>query len=39
VSEGLDQITMHNAAHLYSSDLMEAMRATMSKEEPTYNGH
>ena len=36
VEAGLDYVGMHNSAQLYSSDLMEAMRAVMSKEAPTY---
>ena len=36
VSDSLGQIQLHNAAHLMSSDLMEAMRATFTKEKPGY---
>ena len=36
VEESLKQVQYHNAAHLYSSDLMEAMRATMAKDTPKY---
>ena len=39
VGDGLTQVQMHNAAHLMSSDLMEAMRATFMKETPVYKGH
>jgi enoyl-CoA hydratase len=38
VRDGLHQIKMHNAAHLMSSDLMEAMRAALSKDTPKYDG-
>ena len=36
VKESLSQIKMHNSAFLYSSDLMEAMSATMMKKEPNF---
>ena len=36
VDQGLDQVAVHNAAHLMSGDLMEAMRATMAKDEATF---
>lgn len=36
VEAGLDYVAMHNSSQLYSSDLMEAMRATMSKETPRF---
>jgi len=39
VRDGLQQIKMHNAAQLYSTDLMEAMRASLMKDEPQFTGH
>jgi enoyl-CoA hydratase/carnithine racemase len=36
VEDSLKQVQYHNAAHMYSSDLMEAMRATMTKEKPRF---
>jgi enoyl-CoA hydratase len=39
VDDSLGQIQLHNAAHLMSADLMEAMRATFMKDEPTFSGH
>lgn len=37
VDDALNQIKMHNAAYLMSTDLMEAMTATMSKREPKFS--
>mmetsp|Transcript_32905 Transcript_32905/g.55464 ORF Transcript_32905/g.55464 Transcript_32905/m.55464 type:complete len:432 (+) Transcript_32905:61-1356(+) len=39
VTESLEQVKMWNTAYLLSDDLMEAMRAAMSKEKPVYKGH
>lgn len=36
VEDSLKQIQLWNAAHLYSGDLVEAMRAGMSKEKPNF---
>lgn len=37
VEQGLHQVAVHNAAHLMSSDLMEAMRATMTKDSAKFS--
>lgn len=36
VEDSLKQVQYHNAAHLYSADLMEAMQAAMAKKKPTF---
>ncbi|KAJ1434320.1 delta3,5-delta2,4-dienoyl-CoA isomerase [Ochromonadaceae sp. CCMP2298] len=35
-TQGLEYVKMWNSAYLLSDDLMEAMRAAMAKEKPTY---
>lgn len=37
VTEGLEYIARHNAAHLLSEDLKESFRSVMEKRNPNYN--
>ena len=37
VKEGMQHVKMWNSAYLQSDDLMEAMRAVMSKDEATFH--
>jgi enoyl-CoA hydratase/carnithine racemase/acyl-CoA-binding protein len=37
VEDSLKQVQYHNAAHMYSEDLMEAAKAIMTKEKPVFN--
>jgi enoyl-CoA hydratase len=39
VEESLDQVAMWNASHLYSNDLMEAMKAMMAKSDANYKDY
>jgi len=39
VRAGLNQIKLHNSAHLHSTDLMEAMQAALMKSTPKFTGH
>jgi enoyl-CoA hydratase len=39
VEESLLQVKMHNQALLMSSDLLEAMRASMMKDKPVFTGN